>query len=94
MKRSSNRYKTAPSRCNTATIAPSSFRTVTDLDTYAAALQTAGIPYLRRGAGVLSPPGNHRYAQPPAVVDNRGNETALAGVLRSPLFLCSPMPPC
>lgn len=64
------------------------FRTVTDLDTYAAALQTAGIPYyVVGGRGFYHRQEIIDILNLLQVVDNRGNETALAGVLRSPLFL-------
>ncbi len=66
------------------------FRTVTDLDTYAAALQTAGIPYyVVGGRGFYHRQEIIDILNLLQVVDNRGNETALAGVLRSPLFLLS-----
>ncbi len=66
------------------------FRTVTDLDTYAAALQTAGIPYyVVGGRGFYHRQEIIDMLNLLQVVDNRGNETALAGVLRSPLFLLS-----
>lgn len=66
------------------------FRTVTDLDTYAAALQTAGIPYyVVGGRGFYYRQEIIDILNLLQVVDNRGNETALAGVLRSPLFLLS-----
>jgi ATP-dependent helicase/nuclease subunit A len=64
------------------------FRTVTDLDTYAAALQTAGIPYyVVGGRGFYHRQEIIDILNLLQVVDNCGNETALAGVLRSPLFL-------
>ncbi len=66
------------------------FRTVTDLDTYAAALQTSGIPYyVVGGRGFYHRQEIVDILNLLQVVDNRGNETALAGVLRSPLFLLS-----
>jgi ATP-dependent helicase/nuclease subunit A len=66
------------------------FRTVTDLDTYAAALQSAGIPYyVVGGRGFYHRQEIIDILNLLQVVDNRGNETALAGVLRSPLFLLS-----
>ncbi|MDT8900527.1 UvrD-helicase domain-containing protein [Anaeroselena agilis] len=66
------------------------FRTVTDLDTYAAALQTAGIPYyVVGGRGFYHRQEIIDILNLLQVIDNRGNETALAGVLRSPLFLLS-----
>lgn len=66
------------------------FRTVTALDTYAAALQTAGIPYyVVGGRGFYHRQEIVDVLNLMRVVENRGHETALAGVLRSPLFLLS-----
>ncbi len=66
------------------------FRTVTALDTYAAALQTAGIPYyVVGGRGFYHRQEIVDILNLMRVVENRGHETALAGALRSPLFLLS-----
>ena len=64
------------------------FRTTTDIDTYAAALQTAGIPYyIVGGKGFYRCQEISDLLSLLQVIDNHGNETALAGALRSPLFL-------
>ncbi len=66
------------------------FRTVTALDIYAAALQNAGIPYyVVGGRGFYHRQEIVDILNLMRVVENRGHETALAGVLRSPLFLLS-----
>jgi ATP-dependent helicase/nuclease subunit A len=66
------------------------FRTVTDLDTYAAALQTAGIPYyIVGGRGFYHRQEIIDVLNLLQAVENRGHQTALAGALRSPLFLLS-----
>jgi ATP-dependent helicase/nuclease subunit A len=64
------------------------FRTTTDIDTYAAALQTAGIPYyIVGGKGFYHCQEISDILGLLQVVENHHNETALAGALRSPLFL-------
>ncbi len=66
------------------------FRTVTDLDTYAAALQTAGIPYyIVGGRGFYHRQEIIDVLNLLQAVENCGHQTALAGALRSPLFLLS-----
>jgi len=63
------------------------FRSAKDSETYAAALQRLGVPYyLVGGQGFYSCQEIRDVLNLLAVVDNRYQETALAGVLRSPLF--------
>jgi len=64
------------------------FRTAKDIDTYAAALQDYGIPYyIVGGRGFYGCQEIVDVLNLLKVIDNHLQETALAGVLRSPMFL-------
>ncbi|MBP2649736.1 MAG: addA [Firmicutes bacterium] len=64
------------------------FRVASDIDVYAAALKQAGVPYyIVGGRGFFRCQEVLDVLNLLRVVENRYQETALAGVLRSPMFL-------
>jgi len=64
------------------------FRTMKDVDMYAASLQTAGVPYyIVGGRGFYNCQEVQDILNLLKIVENRFQEAALAGVLRSPLFM-------
>ncbi|HMM21894.1 MAG TPA: UvrD-helicase domain-containing protein [Selenomonadales bacterium] len=64
------------------------FRTIKDMEVYTAALQAAAIPFcVVGGQGFYQRQEIRDILNLLKVIDNRFRETALAGVLRSPLFL-------
>jgi ATP-dependent helicase/nuclease subunit A len=66
------------------------FRTMKDIDTYAAALQSGGIPYyIVGGRGFYDCQEVLDILNLLRVVDNHYQDTALVGVLRSPQFMVS-----